>query len=105
VKEIQRGVVIGWIDGDHLSRKHRLEEILRRLRRILRADLGDIVGISERVDAQRHVGAVLVAEVRHDLIKALWLERRQLALLLPGDEVLHCLEEGHVDIRRVEWRR
>jgi len=29
VKEIVRGIVIGRIDSDHLSRKHRLEEILR----------------------------------------------------------------------------
>ena len=39
VKEIQRGVVIGRIDGDHLSRKLRLEEILRRFRHILRRTL------------------------------------------------------------------
>src|SRR6476620_12731115 len=37
VIEIERGVVISRIDGDHRARKHRLEKILRRFRRILRA--------------------------------------------------------------------
>ena len=49
VIEIERGVVISRIDGDHRARKHRLEKILRRFRRILRADPGGIVGISKRV--------------------------------------------------------
>src|ERR1700704_1754519 len=98
VKEIERCVIIGRIYGDHPPRKHGLEEILRRFRRILRADLGGVVGISERVGAQRHVSAILVAKVRQDLIEALWLEHEQLALLLPGGEVLDSLEEGHVDL-------
>src|SRR6476646_877522 len=74
VIEIERGVVISRIDGDHRARKHRLEKILRRFRSILRADPGGIVGISERVGAQRQVRAGLVAKVRQDLIEAVWLE-------------------------------
>ena len=97
MEQIERGVIVGRVDADRLAHEHRLQEIQRRLRRVLGLHRGLVVGVGQRVRGKRHVGAVRIAEVRIDLLEAVRLEQHELALPLPGDEILHGLEERHVD--------
>ena len=98
VEQVERRIVVVRIDADELALERGLEEIQRRLRHILGANEFGVVGVSDGVGGERHIGAVRIAQVRHDLLEAVGLEREQLAPLLPVHEVLHGLEEREVDL-------
>jgi hypothetical protein len=97
VEQIERRVVVMRIDADQLAVEHGFQEIQRRFRRVLGPHQLGVVGVTNGVGAERHVGAIGVLEVRQDGVEAVRFERKQHAAPLPGDEILHGLEEGQVD--------
>ena len=99
MEQVERRVVIVRIDADELVLERGLEEIQRRLRHIFGADNVGIVGIGDRDGGECHVGAVRIAQIRDDLVEAVWLEREQHIPLLPGYEVLDGLEECKINLQ------
>ena len=98
VEQIECRIVVVRIDADELALERGLEEIQRRLRHVLGANQVGVVGVPDGVGRECHVGAVRIAQVGHDLLEALGLEREQLAAPLPVHEVLHGLEHREIDL-------
>src|SRR5262249_45994957 len=99
--KIERYIVDVRIGGDDLVLEGGSGEIERSPRHALGFYLLRVVGIDETVHVDADIGAVIVLPAAVDLLEAVRLERRERACLLPALEILHRLQDRHVDAQGV----